>query len=168
MQLAPRLTSTQKGAVTEHLVAGVLTLASGGRLSPFMPMSDDDGVDLLVLDEETHGVLAVQVKSAIASQNRKTVQFDVRKATHSDHANRFLLAVLFDPATVSIAMAWLLPMSRVAEVSVTQAEKYALSPSTATDTADRYRPFRYEGPQALADAVLAAIVEPKGLRSTSG
>ena len=106
-----RLTSTQKGAVTEHLVASVLTLASDGRLSPFMPMSDDDGVDLLVLDKVTNAVLAIQVKSAIANASRKTVQFDVRKATLGVHANRYLLAVLFDPDSVAIALSWLIPMS---------------------------------------------------------
>lgn len=152
-----RLTSTQKGAVTEHLVASVLTLASDGRLSPFMPMSDDDGVDLLVLDKVTNAVLAIQVKSAIANASRKTVQFDVRKATLGVHANRYLLAVLFDPDSVAIALSWLIPMSDVPTVSVAQATKFALSPSTAATTADRYQPYRHATPHALAEALLQVV-----------
>ena len=154
-----RLTSTQKGAVTEHLVASVLTLASDGRLSPFMPMSDDDGVDLLVLDKVTNAVLAIQVKSAIANASRKTVQFDVRKATLGVHANRYLLAVLFDPDSVAIALSWLIPMSDVPTVSVAQATKFALSPSTAATTADRYQPDRNATPHALAEAVLQVMTD---------
>ena len=66
------LTSTQKGTVTEHMVASLLMLASGGRLSPFMPMSDDHGIDLIVLDKITNISLAIQIKSAIANPNRSS------------------------------------------------------------------------------------------------
>ena len=99
-----------------------------------VPLSDDHGLDLIVLDKVTRRTIAIQVKSAIASPNRGTVQFDIRRATHSDAAGRYLLAVLFDPARASIATSWLIPMARVAEVSVAQADKYALSPCTAASS----------------------------------
>ena len=99
-----------------------------------VPLSDDHGIDLMVLDKGTHKTLTIQVKSAIAGPNRATVQFDIRSATHSDAAGRYLLAVLFDPARASIATSWLIPMARVAEVSVAQADKYARSPCTAASS----------------------------------
>lgn len=156
------LTSTQKGTVTEHLVASLLMLASGGRLSPYMPMSDDHGVDLVILDKVTNASLAIQVKSAIANPNRPTVQFDVRKATHEGAANRYLLAALFDPDTVSIAKSWFIPMGDVPHVAVEQAEKFALSPSTSLTTQDRYKPFRHDDPHQLVTAILKAttVSEP--------
>lgn len=160
MTVGAQLTSTQKGKVTEQLVAATLILASNGRLSPFVPLSDDHGIDLMVLDKDTHKTLTIQVKSAIASPSRGTVQFDIRKATHSGAAGRYLLAVLFDPARASIATSWLIPMARVAEVSVAQADKYALSPSTAAGSRDRYRPFRHDDPQSLIAAVLQALANP--------
>ncbi len=153
------LTSTQKGTVTEHIVASLLMLASGGRLSPFMPMSDDHGVDLIILDKITNVSLAIQVKSAIANPNRPTVQFDVRKATHAAFANRYLLAVLFEPEKFSIAKSWLIPMTDVPAVAVEQPTKYALSPSTSPSSRDRYHGFRYDDPRVLAEAIL---------RTTSG
>lgn len=151
------LSSTQKGKVTESLVACTLMLASNGRLSPFVPISDDHGIDLIILDKVTHRSITVQVKSAIANPDRNTVQFDVRRATHSDNGDHYLLAVLFDPVRVALAMSWLIPMSKVPEVSVPQTEKFALSPSTSLTSRDRYRSFRYDDAAALAHAIVTAI-----------
>lgn len=47
-----RLTSTQIGAIGESVVAVGLTLTSQGRLAPFKPFADDDGIDLLIYDKE--------------------------------------------------------------------------------------------------------------------
>ena len=47
------VTATQKGAIGESIVAIQLILESGGRLSPFEPLADDDGIDLLIYDKET-------------------------------------------------------------------------------------------------------------------
>ena len=62
MTIESKLSSTQKGKVTEQLVAATLILASNGRLSPFVPLSDDHGIDLMVLDKDTHKTLTIQVK----------------------------------------------------------------------------------------------------------
>ena len=88
------LTSTQKGKVTEQLVAGALLVASNSRLAPFVPLADDHGIDLIILDKLTRRTLAIQVKSAIANGTRGTVQFDVRKATYNASANEYLLMVV--------------------------------------------------------------------------
>lgn len=158
---AGELTSTQKGKVTEALVACTLMLASGGRLSPFVPISDDHGIDLIVLDKNTQRSIAIQVKSAIANPSRGTVQFDVRKATHNEAADRYLLAVLFDPQKIALATSWLIPMSALSDVSVQQAGKFALTPSPSMTSNDRYRTYRNDNPQNLADALIAAINDPR-------
>lgn len=41
IETALALTSTQKGKVTEQLVASALLIASNGRLAPFVPLADD-------------------------------------------------------------------------------------------------------------------------------
>ncbi len=79
MTTGAQLTSTQKGKVTEQLVASALLIASNGRLTPFVPLADDHGLDLIVLDKVTRRSISIQVKSAIANASRGTVQFDVRK-----------------------------------------------------------------------------------------
>lgn len=79
------LSSTQRGKIAELHVATALMSQSGGRLSPLEPISEDHGIDLVVLDKVTGRALPIQVKSWLLSPDRpvKTVQFDVRKATFS-------------------------------------------------------------------------------------
>ena len=147
------LTSTQKGKVTEQLVASALLVASNGRLAPFVPLADDHGIDLIVLDKVTRRTLAVQVKSAIANASRSTVQFDVRKATHSATAGEVLILVVFEPARMALAASWLIPMNKICEVATVQVDKFALAPSVRPGSSDRYRPYRHDDAGALATAV---------------
>jgi len=43
-----KLTQTQIGSIGEVTVAAQLMLLSNGRLSPFLPFADDDGIDLFI------------------------------------------------------------------------------------------------------------------------
>lgn len=61
--------------------------------------------------------------------SRSTVQFDVRKATHSGADREYLMMVVFDPARIALTASWLIPMAVVPDVATTQAEKFALVPS---------------------------------------
>jgi hypothetical protein len=147
------LTSTQKGKVTEQLVATALLIASNGRLAPFVPLADDHGIDLIVLDKLTRRTIAIQVKSAIANPNRGTVQFDVRKVTHAAAAGEVLIMVVFEPARMALAASWLIPMIKVPELATVQAEKFALVPSLNAGSTDKYRRYRHDDARALAAAV---------------
>ena len=93
-----RLTATQIGAIGESVVAAGLTLASRGRLAPFKPFADDDGIDLLIYDKETKRALPIQVKSRTKFDNEKaqTLQFDVQRSTFTDGGRSHLLAVLLE------------------------------------------------------------------------
>ena len=153
MKLGVQLTSTQKGKVTEQLVASALLIASNGRLAPFVPLADDHGLDLIVLDKVTRRSIAIQVKSAIVNASRDTVQFDVRKQTYSKVAGEYLLMVVFEPARMSLAASWLIPMAMVPDVSTEQAEKYALVPSLKATAKDRCRPYRHDDVHALVAAI---------------
>jgi hypothetical protein len=68
------LTATQIGAIGEALVASQLLLASDGRLTPFQPIADDDGIDLLVFDKRTRCAASVQVKARIGSAARPSMR----------------------------------------------------------------------------------------------
>ena len=153
MTIGTQLTSTQKGKVTEQLVASALLIASNGRLAPFVPLADDHGIDLIVLDKVTRRSIAIQVKSAMTNASRGTVQFDVRKQTYSMAKGEYLLMVVFEPARMALAASWLIPMAVVPTVSTEQAEKYALVPSFKATANDRCRPYRHDDVHALAAAI---------------
>lgn len=152
-----RLSTIQKGKAVEALVASTLILASEGRLSPYVPVSDDCGIDLLVFDKITHRILPIQIKARIANPSRQTVQFNVGKATLADLPNRFLLGVLLDPESISMTASWLIPMARLSEVSTEKPDMYSVKPSFSADTRDRCRTYRLDTASELTAAILKAI-----------
>ena len=136
------MTPTQIGAVSEHMVAAQLMLASGGRLSPYLPIADDNGVDLMIHDQQTRRTLRIQVKSRTGLDKAAggTVQFDVRRSTFSEDG--YLLAVLFGERGAEIDRAWLIPMAELPSVANARADRYAITPSPKDTSRDRYTPYR--------------------------
>ncbi|MCG8503848.1 MAG: hypothetical protein MI755_04515 [Sphingomonadales bacterium] len=137
-----RMTPTQIGAVSEHMVAAQLMLASGGRLSPYLPIADDDGIDLMLHDKVTKRTMPIQVKSRTGLDKAAggTVQFDVRRSTFSEGG--YLLAVLFGKGGAEIERAWLIPMVELPSVANARADKYAITPSPKDTSEDRYTAYR--------------------------
>lgn len=150
-----QLTTTQIGAVGESAAATGLVLASGGRLAPFRPYADDDGIDLLIYDKVSKGVIPLQVKSRTKVDNKKarTVQFDVRKATFADEGGSHLLAQLLDGN--SLVCAWLIPMSDLKSAGKDGETKYIVVASAKITSKDRYTPYRYFTHEDLARAVIS-------------
>ena len=153
MTIGAQLTSTQKGKVTEQLVASALLIASNGRLAPFVPLADDHGLDLIVLDKVTRRSIAIQVKSAIANAKHGTIAFDVRKPTFSANKGEYLLLVVFEPERMALAASWLIPMDTVPSVSTQKLDKFALVPSIKSTAKDRCRPYRHDNVHALVTAI---------------
>lgn len=56
------LTSTQKGAIAENIIANELMIETDGQFSPFSPCADDEGIDLLIYDKKSGGVCQYQFK----------------------------------------------------------------------------------------------------------
>jgi len=125
-------TSTQVGKACETLVACSLMLASRGRLSPFMPLADDDGLDLILLDKLTAKTILVQVKGWTSPDagDHGIVQFDVRKKTIRGHYGSLLLAVRVDLKEVRITQSWVMPMAAVPDLASDKRDIFAIRAST--------------------------------------
>ena len=151
------VTATQKGAIGESVVAIQLILDSGGRLSPFEPLADDDGIDLLIYDKKTGYAAPLQVKTRTRTlrRNPNIVHFQVRRATFSPNVDGFVLAVLLNPGGASVKRAWLVPMDCLPRLARTTGKTLALSPSTRMDSRDRYTPFRCHDIVAVADRLIS-------------
>jgi len=152
-----QLTTTQIGAIGESVAATGLVLASQGRLAPFKPYADDDGIDLLIYDKASKGVIPLQVKSRTKVDNDKamTVQFDVRKATFADEGSSHLLAQLLNGS--ELVCAWLIPMSDLKNEGRESKTKYTVVASAKTTSKDRYTPYRYFTHEDLARAVISSF-----------
>ncbi len=165
---APRagaLTSNQIGKIGETLVASQLMLASGGRLSPFLPLADDDGIDLVLLDKVTATALTIQVKSRTGVDNEKaqTVEFNVRLATFAARTDAYMLGLLFDEAGQGIRTAWLVPNTALEDVSICKPDKLVLTPSAKPTSNDRYTPYRCHTLAEVCERLLDALDGKTGL-----
>ncbi|NIJ43496.1 hypothetical protein FHS78_003811 [Parvibaculum indicum] len=147
-------TSTQTGQIAEASLASGLILASGGRLAPFRPFADDDGIDLLIYDKATRRSVPVQVKARTGLDNDRagTVQFDVRLATFAAEGAGFIAAVLMDGATVQLA--WLIPTEEFGDVARSGKDKLVMVASTKPGSSDRYRAWRHHDMTSLAGALI--------------
>ena len=147
-------TTTQIGAIGEAVVAFGLILASDGRLAPFKPVADDDGIDLLVFDKLTKRALPVQVKcrTGVDDDDAGTVQFDVRLKTFAPDGNGLVLAVLLDG--LAVRTGWLLPVLDFDRIARRTATKLVMVASTKPDSRDRFSAFRHGSLESLASELI--------------
>jgi hypothetical protein len=149
------LTSTQIGAVGEAAVASGLILASEGRLAPFRPFADDDGLDLLVYDKLTRRSLPLQVKCRTGLDNELagTVQFDVRLKTFASTSDGLVLFAILTRGQVGTA--WLVPAAELETTARTSGDKLVVVASAKAGSKDRFSPYRHDGLEDVAEALTA-------------
>jgi hypothetical protein len=148
------LTSTQRGAIGESVVATGLMLASGGQLSPYKPIADDYGIDLLLVDKLSRSILQLQVKcrTKVDDPKAQTVQFDVQTGTFAEGAKGYVLAILLDGAT--FRKGWLIPLAQLRALARTEPDKLVIVASAKEATKDRFQPYRHDNFGAVARAIL--------------
>jgi hypothetical protein len=158
-------TSTQIGAIAENLVANALMLESRGRLSPFLAMADDDGIDLLIYDKLTGRALPVQVKSRTltlkkrGSQERgNLVHFELRTATYRMDRFAAVILVLLGQEAYSIERSWVIPMREFQGLARASATKLVVRPNRGEASEDRFRHFRCSAPKQLYERILEEIM----------
>ena len=154
-----RPTSGQLGTAAEIMVACQLMLASRGRLSSYVPLVDDDGIDVMVHDKLTHHSVGLQIKSwtFLSEARPQTVQFDVGLSTWRDDARLFLLCVAIDGHAARLEAAWLIGSGEVAAISTLRAKKMSLTPNPRPNSKDRYAPYRLDDMAAVANRLIAVF-----------
>ena len=155
------LSSTQIGAIGENLLVNAVMKASDGRLSPFQPLADDDGLDVLFFDKVTGNSVAIQLKCRTVSIRKRnseergnSVHFQVRQATFNQARRAYLVAALFNEELTEFVCTWFIPMSLLPEVGKDISSKYVIRPSKAVNSADKYVPFRCMSPEELVRRII--------------
>jgi hypothetical protein len=157
------LTATQKGAIGENVVVSALLRESGGRLSPFYSIADDDGIDLLIYDKKTGVAIPVQVKSRTSTPNKpgttkpgNGVHFEVRTAALREFDDAHLVAVLLNGDMNDIRCSWLIPMQVLQSVARVTEEKLVIRPNSAKSSLDKFTPFRCDTVRSLSFRLIKA------------
>lgn len=156
-----KLTSTQIGALAENLVANELMIESNGRLSPFQPIADDDGVDVLIYDKITGNSCPIQIKARTDTINRRgkqersnTAHFEVRKSTFNDSRNTMLLCVLLSKDLRSTERAWLVPFSELKSLTRQNPSKYIIRANKLLSSKDKYSPYQCKSICEVSERIL--------------
>lgn len=154
-----RPTSGQLGTAAEIMVACQLMLASGGRLSSYVPLVDDDGIDVMVHDKLTHQSIGLQIKSwtFLSEARPQTVQFDVGRNTWRSDPRLHLLCVAVDGHTAQLEAAWLIGSGEVPAISNLRPKKMSLTPNPRPNSRDRYAPYRLDDMAAVADRLIGVF-----------
>lgn len=99
------------------------TMAGSYRAESIMPLADDDGLDVLLLDKVTGNSVAIQLKcrtAAIRKRNSdergKVIHFQVRQATFNEARRAYLVAALFNEEMTHFIATWFIPMALLPEM----------------------------------------------------
>lgn len=160
------LTSTQIGVIGENLLINAVMQASKGRLSPFQPVADDDGLDVLFFDKLTGNAVAIQLKCrTVTLRNSKSkergnaVHFEVRQATFKEGRNAYLVGGLLNESLTQFECTWLIPMAELSTVGNNKTTKWVIRPSKAQDSKDRYVQYRCRTIDELAKRIISLCEE---------
>lgn len=155
------LSSTQIGAIGENLLVNAVMMASEGRLSPFQPLADDDGLDVLFYDKETGNSVAIQLKCRTVSLRKRNsqergnvVHFQIRQATFNEARRAYLVAALFDEKLTQLVATWFIPMVLLPDVGKDISGNGVIRPSKAANSADRYAQYRCLTAEELAGRII--------------
>lgn len=155
------LTSTQIGVIGENLLINAVMKASDGRLSPFQPVADDDGLDVLFYDKQTGNAVAIQLKCRTKTTRKRGVEergnivhFEVRGATFNQARQAYLVAALCNEGLTEFLASWLIPMSELPEVARKASTKLVIRPSKAMNSLDRFAPYRCHTADELASRII--------------
>ena len=145
------LTSTQKGAIAENIVANDVMIETEGRLSPFSPIADDEGIDFLIYDKLTGKSIPIQIKSRTGgivrnSRETNTIHFEIRNVSIKNAKYAYFLAILLDKDLHSVERAWFIPMKEIPNVlnRKNRQAKHIMRANRSLNTKDKYSKYQYK------------------------
>ncbi len=86
----------QKGGIAEARVAELIILYGEKTLSCYKPISDDDGIDLIVKEKGGFKAMYIQVKSRFGDKPRNAFTVNVKSITLLDSPSMALVFCYFD------------------------------------------------------------------------
>jgi hypothetical protein len=108
--------SARKGKATEHLVAAIAVLATGGELNALTALVDDEGVDVTFKRRNGSRTLDVQVKARFSDEegsaslrNKGMFLADARLETFRPREDLYMLYVAVNGAAAEVEWVWLVP-----------------------------------------------------------
>ncbi|MEM6814075.1 MAG: hypothetical protein AAF600_06730 [Bacteroidota bacterium] len=112
-----QISSKQKGIISEHRIAEIVTLGSTGALTCYTPNSDDDGIDLIVNPKGQIKPLFIQIKGRFKLQTTGQFIQNVGINTFVAHPSFYLVFAYYNLELVDVQHLWLIPSLEFADIA---------------------------------------------------
>lgn len=138
------LSSMQKGNIVESQIANLLMLASNGNLSPFLPLVDDAGIDLILTAKGTYNTLFLQIKSRFKTTQhyKNRLDFTIQKSSIINSPKLYVLCVYFNQELGEIETMWLIPSHDFFKGAIELAKSYRIVASRSDKSSDKWSKFK--------------------------
>lgn len=165
------VSETQKGAIAENLVCNWLMRCSDGRLSPYKPVADDGGIDVLVFDRKTRRTLLLQVKSRTRTEaltvKKRNPRFQIRIPTFEVGNDFYIAAILLDADLQTPEALWLIPSAVAQQQGIPSgktkdgtATRLALPCNPSPTSKDCWSRYKSHAVEDFVNRVCGALVGP--------
>ncbi len=140
------LTPHQKGDIIEHLIADLIVLGSNGALTTYVPISDLEGIDIIVNQRGGYNSLYIQVKGRFILKDGHRFIANIRKATFGTNQRMYFIFAYFDSKTQGIHdTLWLVPSEEIEKLPTRnskQGPRFRFTASIANDSEDKMSRFK--------------------------
>ena len=96
------LSSQAKGNIVEDRIKELLLLHGQGLLSAYTPVTDTEGIDLIVVKNGQFHPIFLQIKGRYNLHQDRSLILSIKVKTFSPHSNYFLVGAFFNPKTLEI------------------------------------------------------------------
>ena len=118
------LSSQAKGDIVEDRIKELIVLHGQGLLSVFKPVTDTEGIDLVVTTKGQFHPIFLQVKGRYTLHQNRSVIMSVNAKTFRPHPSFFVVGAYFNPAKLEIHDDLFLIPSTVFAKEASRAKKY--------------------------------------------
>lgn len=139
------LSSQAKGDIVEERIKELIVLQGQGLLSVYRPVTDTQGVDLVVTKAGMFQPIFLQIKGRFNVEKRGYFLMDISKKTFTPHHSYFVIGAYFNPQKVEIDDNLLLiPSEEVAKATLAKSsmgEKYRVVNCLSTQSQGKWASF---------------------------
>ncbi len=96
------LSSTSKGDIVEDRIKELILLYGQGLLNVYKPVSDTEGIDLIIVKSGIFQPIFVQVKGRFNLQKNRAIIADISLKTFNPHHSYYAVIAYFNPSTLEI------------------------------------------------------------------
>jgi len=95
-KISPKISTKQKGDIAEARIAELITLYGDTTLSCYKPLSDDEGIDLIVKEKDSLKTMYIQIKSRFGNNPDEIFVATTKSVTVADNYSMALIFCFFD------------------------------------------------------------------------